>query len=96
MRSKLIYFVLLVFNVFSRRNLSHLPASSSTVARFLISKAESSSSVSSSLMARSSITYYHRLIYPEDQPPTDTFLVHRVVRALKEKFAKPVKKVSNF
>ena len=79
-----------------RRGLESLPAVNTTVARFLIFLTESSCSVSGALMARSAITYFHKLVNTEATPPSDNFLVRRVMRSLREKFAKPVKKAVPF
>ena len=78
------------------RNVSILPANPAVVARFLIYIAELNASVSGAKLASSSISYFHKLFMGENVSPTDSVIVKNVMKAITEKFSKPVKKAKPF
>ena len=80
----------------SSAGFSSVPASSDSVAAFLIALAENSGGKSSSFTAAAAINYFHRLERSDLDSPTEAWVVKRVLKSIERKFSKPVKKAAVF
>ena len=81
------------FNSFCEaRNLSSLPATPHTVSAFFIFLAEATLSPAGSRVSRSAIAYFHKLNFPDQPAPTESWLAARVLKSVVLRFQKPAKK----
>ena len=80
----------------AQKHVSAMPASPAVIARFLIYIAELNASVAGSKISVSAIAFYHKMFLGESVAPTESVVVKNVMKALSEKFAKPVKKAKVF
>ena len=80
----------------AQRHVSFLPACPAVIARFLIYITELNASVAGSKISVSAIAFYHKMFLGDSVAPTESVVVKNVMKALSEKFAKPVKKAKVF
>ena len=65
---------------------------SESISLFLISLAESTKGNAAPLLAKNSIKYHLKLLYPFRKCATDTWFVSSILKSAKKKFGKPVRK----
>ena len=67
-----------------------------SISMFLINLSESTKGNSAPLLAKNSIKYHLKLLYPFKRCATDTWFVSSILKTAKKKFGKPVKKAKPF